>query len=413
MQQCKGQPHGIFSRLSLILVHAYEERRAKTSRLPSLTSFWISVIMKWTLENKTGSAIRLKHYIKNMKLKTKRCVLALSVAMLLGGCAKEQEDTNLSEGMAHLEQYEYQAALECFDAATLYNEDRQLVLRGEGLAYMGLGDYAQAETMFLASIACSSGHLTELEYDTNFYLAAAYMKQEKYADAEQIYSAIIALRKKDVDAHYLRACTFLRRGDYEAALADFEKAFSLDPENIALVTDAYVEMQAAGFADEGRIYLESFMQSHEGKLTDRDRGAICYYLGDYENARIWLDGLLNGNDAGISLLLGQTYEQLGDRNYAAVVYQTYLDANAPDAAIYNSLGICLMRQGKYTEALEAFEAGIAMGNTDYLQNLKFNLIVANENLGNFAQAKTLMQEYVQIYPEDAKAAREYEFLSTR
>ncbi|MCM1182724.1 MAG: tetratricopeptide repeat protein [Roseburia sp.] len=356
----------------------------------------------------------MKQYgIKNMKSKIGGGVLVLLTAALLGGCAKKQEDTNLSEGMAYLEQYEYQAALDCFEAATLYNEDKQLILRGEGLAYMGLGDYAQAETALLASIACSSGHLTELEYDTNFYLAAAYMKQGKYADAEQIYSAIIALRKKDVDAYYLRACTFLRRGDYEPALADFEKAFSLEPENIALVTDAYVEMQAAGFAEEGRVYLESFMQSREGNLTDRDRGTICYYLGDYENARIYLDGLLNANDAGISLLLGQTYEKLGDRNYAAVVYQTYLDANAPDAAIYNSLGICLMRQEKYTEALEAFEAGVAMGDTDYLQNLKFNLIVANEHLGNFAQAKTLMQEYVQIYPEDADAAREYEFLSTR
>lgn len=354
----------------------------------------------------------MKRYIKYGRT-IRGCMLALAAAAVLGGCGKKQENTNLSEGMAHLEQYEYQAALECFEAATLYNEDKQLILRGEGLAYMGIGDYAQAEASLLASISCSSGQVTALEYDTNFYLAAAYMKQGKYADAQQIYSAVIALRKNDVDAYYLRACTLLHQNEYQAALTDFEKAFSLEPKNIALVTDAYVEMQAAGFEEEGRAFLESFMQAREESLTDRERGTICYYLEDYENARIYLDGLLNGNDAEISLLLGQTYEKLGDMNYATVVYQTYLGTNQPDAAIYNSLGICLMGQGKYTEALEAFEAGIAMGDTYYLQNLRFNRIVAQEHLGNFAQAKTLIQEYMQIYPEDAGARREYDFLMTR
>ncbi len=48
-----------------------------------------------------------------------------------------------------------------------------------------------------------------------------------------------------------------------------------------------------------------------------------------------------------------------------------------------------------------------------MQELKFNLIVATEYMGNFSQAKTLMQEYLQLYPDDAKAKRENNFLSTR
>lgn len=350
---------------------------------------------------------------KDIKWIIKSGVFMAAVAVLLGGCGKKSDNVNILQGMELLEQYEYQAALESFEAAALYNEDSQLIARGEGLAYMGLGDYAQAESSFLESISCSTGKLTELEYDTNYYLATVYMKQGKYAEAENIYSAIIALKKKEVDAYYLRACALLKENYYEAALVDFQKAFSLEPDNIDMVTDAYVEMQAAGFEDEGRAYLETFMQEKEKSLTDGEKGTIYYYLEDYENARIYLDAFMNGNDAGLSLILGQTYEKLGDMNYAAGVYQAYLSANAPDAAIYNSLGICLMEQEKYGEALEAFEAGIEMGDTDYLQNLKFNLIVANEHLGNFSQAKTLMQEYVQTYPDDSKAKREYEFLSTR
>ena len=179
------------------------------------------------------------------------------------------------------------------------------------------------------------------------------------------------------------------------------------------MTDAYVEMQAAGFGEQGQTYLKEFMAGKEKKLSEGEKGILYYYLGDYENARIYLDSLIKEKDPKISMILGQTYEKLEDMDYAAIVYQSYLDENEPNAAIYNSLGVCLMHQEKYGEALEAFESGIALGASDYLQELKFNTIVAYEYSGDFAQAKKRMQEYLQVYPDDARAKKENEFLKTR
>lgn len=338
---------------------------------------------------------------------------ALTAVLLTGGCGKKQENTNLTAGMEQVEQYDFQEAVESFEKALLNNEDLELTYRGQGLAYMGLGNYADAETAFLKSIQNAGNSLTDLEYDTNFYLAAAYMKQGKYKQAEEIYAAILALRKKDKDAYYLRACAILRQNRYEEAVADFEKAFSLDAGNLALRTDAYVEMQAAGFGEEGKTYLQQFMGENDKKLKEEEKGVIYYYLEDYNNARINLDSAVNGKDPKLALLLGQTYEKLGDMNYATVVYQTFLDANEPDAALYNSYGICLMRQGKYEEAVTVFESGIDMGNSDYLQELRYNLIVAKEYLGKFSEAKTMMQAYLQVYPDDARAKKENDFLKTR
>jgi tetratricopeptide (TPR) repeat protein len=343
----------------------------------------------------------------------KACVIIFCMASGITGCGNNTDNTNLNAGMELVEQYDFQGAMDSFDLAILNNEDLELAYRGQGLAYMGLGNYQEAENSFLNSIKNADNRLTKLEYDTNYYLASAYMKQEKYAEAEEIYNAIIALKKKEKDAYYLRACAILRQGRYEEAVSDFEKAFSFDSDNLGLVTDAYVEMQSAGFEEEGRSYLQDFMQNNEKKLDNGEKGVIYYYLEDYENARICLDSFVNGTDAQLSLILGQTYEKLGDMNYASVVYQTYLDSNEPDAALYNSLGICLMNQEKYSDAVEAFENGIELGNSDYLQELKFNLIVANEYMGNFSKAKTMMQEYLQSYPDDSNAKKENEFLSTR
>ena len=352
---------------------------------------------------------------RNIKFKAalKLGTAAFAAACLIGGCGKKQEDTNLLTGMEQVEQYDFQGAAESFEKALLNNEDPELTYRGQGLACMGLGNYADAETAFLKSIEYAGSRLTNLEYDTNYYLASAYMKQGKYEQAEEIYSAILALRKKDKDAYYLRACALLRQNRYEEAVVDFEKAFSLDSDNLSLVTDAYVEMQAAGFGEEGKVYVQEFMNKKDKSLKNEEKGVIYYYLEDYENARINLDSAVNGNDPELSLILGQTYESLGDMNYATVVYKTYLDSNEPNAAIYNSLGICLMRQEKYEEAVTAFESGSGMGNSDYLQELRYNLIAANEYLGKFSEAKTMMQDYLQVYPDDARAKKENDFLKTR
>jgi tetratricopeptide (TPR) repeat protein len=297
--------------------------------------------------------------------------------------------------------------------AFLNNEDLELSYRGQGLAYMGLGNYSDAEQSFLESIANADAKLTSLEYDTNYYLASAYMKQGKYAEAQEIYSAIIALKKKDTDAYYLRGCALLNQGNYEDALSDFEKAISLDSDNLDLVVDAYAQMQEAGFGEEGKAYVQEFLETNDKKLSNGQKGKLYYYLEDYENARICLDTYVNGNDADMALILGQTYEKLGDMNYATVVYQTFLENNAPTAALYNSLGICYINQEKYSEAAEAFQNGIDLGSSDYLQELKFNQIVANEYLGDFQTAKSLMQDYIQSYPDDSNAKKEYEFLVSR
>jgi tetratricopeptide (TPR) repeat protein len=179
------------------------------------------------------------------------------------------------------------------------------------------------------------------------------------------------------------------------------------------VTNAYSQMQEAGFEEEGKAYVQEFLEKNDKKLDNGEKGEIYYYLEDYENARICLDTYVNGNDAKRALILGQTYEKLGDLNYATVVYQTFIDNNVPTAALYNSLGICYMSQEKYSEAASAFQSGIDLGSSDYLQELKFNQIVANEYLGEFETAKSLIEEYIQSYPDDSKAKKEYEFLKSR
>lgn len=72
-----------------------------------------------------------------------------------------------------------------------------------------------------------------------------------------------------------------------------------------------------------------------------------------------------------------------------------------------------MEQKKYEEALAAFTSGIDLGDTAYLQSLKYNQVIAYEYMGKFGEAKNAMEAYLLTYPDDTKAKREYDFLKTR
>ena len=121
----------------------------------------------------------------------------------------------------------------------------------------------------------------------------------------------------------------------------------------------------------------------------------------------------DGGSAEAYLYLGRAYEATGDYNYASSVYNSYLAKDTSNAEIYNQLGLCEIAKGDYEKALTAFQAGMNAENNGIQQTLSYNEIVAYEYLGDFQKATVLMESYLQNYPDDAKAQREYGFLSTR
>ena len=100
---------------------------------------------------------------------------ALLACTLLTGCGAAKED-NLSQGIALVEQMDYEGALTCFEAAALNKEDMRQVYRGQGLAYMGMTDYENAAASFEKALGQSSPRPDAMDYDINYYLATAYYR---------------------------------------------------------------------------------------------------------------------------------------------------------------------------------------------------------------------------------------------
>lgn len=349
-----------------------------------------------------------------MGLQNKRrraCLVFICLTLGLGGCGRAGERTQGAIQM--IGELDYQGALEQLDIAETDGEDGRLVDRARGIAYMGLTDYEQAAFWFEAALAESSGIVQKVDYDLNFYLAAAYTKNGRYSDAEDIYDAVLALRPGEEDAYFLRGNVRLVQGNYEGAKEDFDKVISMDASNYDRLIEIHEVLDYFGYGEVGRAYLQAALDAGDKSMDKYASGRIYYFLGEYQKAYVDLEEAREKGGVESYLYLGKSYEATGDFNYAANVYNSYLEKYDGNAEIYNQLGLCEMARGEYRKALETFQAGMQLQNVTMMQTLSFNEIVAYEHLGDYRQACILMENYLRSYPDDAQAKREYEFLSTR
>lgn len=329
----------------------------------------------------------------------------------LGGCGTSGE--RVQGAIELIRSLDYQGALEQLDSAESDGENIRLINRARGIAYMGLTDYEQAAACFEAALAESNGLVQNVDFDLNFYLAAAYTKSSRFPEAEKIYDAILNMRPGEQDAYFLRGSVRLEQGNYQGAKEDFDKVVSMDPSNYDRLIHICEVLDYAGHGEEGQAYLRTALASGEEGMDKYDSGRIYYYLGEYQSACMALEEARGEGSAESCLYLGRAYEATGDYNYAANVYNAYLSQNPGNAEMYNQLGLCEMTRGEYAKALEAFQAGMRLENTTMMQTLSFNEIIAYEYLGEYMQAYVLMENYLKNYPDDQQARREFEFLSTR
>lgn len=336
----------------------------------------------------------------------------LMLSLIISGCSLAKRQENIDLGFAAIAALEYENALTCFEAAADAGENPQQIARGRGIALLGLTRYEEAIEGFLTAFSYSNSSVDDFDYDTNYYLATAYFKMDQLEQAEKVYSAILAL-KPEKEAYYLRGIVYLNKGELKKASLDFDEAIKLASQDYDLRIEIYQAMAEKGYKEEGKAYLQAALASTGQKLSDYEKGRLSYYLEDYENARIYLEAQKGTKDGESTLLLGQTYEKLGDYNYAASIYSNYLADNNQDVTLLNRLGMCKLHSGDAAAALDCFNRALELGDKSMTQTLKFNQIVAYEHLGDWAQANVLMKNYLQLYPDDQDALREYEFLKSR
>lgn len=351
--------------------------------------------------------------MNRIKRRSTGIILVGVMALGMTGCGLKGTDDHLPVAVEQIENFEYEEVLTTLDEALANGEDKRQIARARGIALAGLTRYEEAAACYTEALSYSSIFASEMDYDLNYYLADAYEKMGESQKAISVYSDILALRPDEMNAHFLRGRLYLLNGEFERALTDFNRTVDLEKDGYDLRIEIAGLLSEAGYEDEGLHYLQRFLADNEKKLSDYDKGRIYYYMGDYENAKLSLEKAKSEESEQIILLLGKSYERLGDYNYATSVYKNYLAEHPEAAEIFNQLGLCKLKSGEYDEALSAFKSAANVENNGMERTLEFNQIIAYEYTGDFKQAAVLMEAYLKKYPDDENALREYEFLKTR
>jgi len=142
-------------------------------------------------------------------------------------------------------------------------------------------------------------------------------------------------------------------------------------------------------------------------------GRISYVLGEYAQAKTYLERAVKENVSGALTLLGRVYLEENDIEKARALFLEGASAEATQGVGYNGLALCALYEDKYDEAINYIKSGMATLNGSVKEALRFNEIVAYECKLDFETAAARMESFLKLYPENEDALRENIFIQSR
>ena len=136
-------------------------------------------------------------------------------------------------------------------------------------------------------------------------------------------------------------------------------------------------------------------------------------LGDYDSAIKSLQKAIDEKLVKANYYMGEAYQKQGDNDSSQKYFKKYLDSGEADSYELMNMGQAQMDNGNYDTAITYFQNALELESVPNKQQITKAMIIAYEYSGDFATAKSKMEEYMKDYPDDEDAAREYQFLETR
>jgi len=286
--------------------------------------------------------------------------------------------------------------------------------RTAGIAALQDGEYDKAISHFNNALANAVGSVGEKEMDICFYKAIAQYANGDSEGALETYNALINYDENSANAHFLRGCILLEKGDTSGAIADYNVAAD-NTDDIEMLLQMYDNLHSAGLLDEADIYLRRLSEI-KVKSTPQNllvKGRASLILGDVDDAVKKLEDSVKGGNLRANLYLYKAYLAKGNTDDAQVAIDAYIAAFPDSSVALNVTGCNEMENGNYEAAVECFKKGLMSVELTNKQELERNLIAAYEYIGEYDLAMQLASDYLSEFPSDEELDRELYFISSR
>lgn len=292
-------------------------------------------------------------------------------------------------------------------------EEEQLEKRIKGITLMENGKYEDALEAFQEALDLSLGEINEEELDICFYKAEAQYRMGDVEGAMATYTAIIDYNE-NAEAYFLRGNLYYSLDEEEKALKDYAAAIEKDKKDYELYIGVYEALTAHGKDKEAQEYLNQALEIGGNSAYDKmQKGRINFLLGEQETAISLLEGAVKGKEIEGYYYLAEIYSLLGDEENAQANLNTYMESGKADSYSLFNIANDQLGKGNYDMAIKCLNTALSLESVPNKQIIMKTLVIAYENNLDFAAAKDLMTKYVENYPDDEEALREFTFLETR
>jgi len=241
--------------------------------------------------------------------------------------------------------------------------------RLEGEIVRGLEDFARTPDRDLKALSLATLHLARG--------ADPGVRRFLSKQLEQLDSLDTPVRQRWAWTLRARGNAFLGMGDEQAALASFERAQEIEPQDPAIARSlgiVYTRLRDYGQA------AESFERSLE----------------------------LDPKQPQVLVELAYTQEAQGSGDAAVGTYQRAIDVNPWEPSAFANLGVAYLRRGSFAEAIPLLERALTLDPA--LANVAFALANAYQQMGRPAEAAAALERGLEFDPGNANARQMLEVL---
>lgn len=291
-------------------------------------------------------------------------------------------------------------------------KEEQLKLREQGITYLENGQYEGALTIFANALDLSLGEIGEVELDICYYKAEALHQLGKLEEAIDTYSAIIEYNNSP-KAYFLRGNLYYSMDKEAEALKDYESATKYEKKDYALYIGIYESLMSHEKTEEAMTYLNKSLEIKGTSAQDKmNKGWIKFLLGNKAEAVSLLEEAIAEKEPMAHYYLAEIYIASGEADAAQEALNAYISSGVGDSYKLYSLAEEQLARGYLDLAIICLEAAL----TEKVPNQQIimkTLVMAYEKSGNFVAARATLESYIELYPDDEEALREYTFLETR
>ena len=221
-------------------------------------------------------------------------------------------------------------------------------------------------------------------------------------------------KSRRIAAYLNRSAAYRAKGDFDAALADLNKALQLDPNSApALIERASIYQARDDFdraiADYDRTlrFNQNLGEAYGGRASAyQGKGDLDRALADFGEA-VRLDPA----SASLRVHRGAVYEAKGDYDRAIADYDAALERDPNMASVHNSRGLAYLAKSDFDRALADFSAAIELDPK--LTDAFLNRANVYRDKQDFARAREDLETALRLDPESASAKAALDELNKR